>query len=98
MKRRTEVSTRSLSDYSRLILAMLEMDGVTLFDTRGRILAYHSFVHDPDPHGFAEGFAGGARSRAFSGMKRVIGHGLYAVLYKSQDGDGEFESQQRIRT
>jgi hypothetical protein len=81
----------ALQAYTHLIRNMLEMDGVTLFDTRGRILGYHAFVLDSGILPPRDSLNGGARSRAFHGMKAVLGPSLRAVLYKSQDGDGEFE-------
>jgi hypothetical protein len=91
MKKSSE-TTSALFAYSNLIRNMLETDGVTIFDTRGRIVSYHAFVLDPGVSTSYLDLTGGARSRAYLRMKTVLGSRLYAVLYKSQDGDGEFKA------
>ncbi len=92
LTRKSSETTSALFAYSNLIRNMLETDGVTIFDTRGRIISYHAFVLDPGVSASYLDLTGGARSRAYLRMKTALGSRLYAVLYKSQDGDGEFEA------
>jgi hypothetical protein len=91
LKKKTAESTSALFAHSNLIRNMLETDGVTIFDTRARIISYHAFVLDPGVSVSHLDLTGGARSRAYVRMKSALGNRLHAVLYKSQDGDGEFE-------
>ena len=91
VKYRDEGSTLCLAAHGSLIQKMLEMDGVTVFDTMGSVLAYNCFVRDlsqASDHGIR---LGGARKRAYEILKSKLGIDLIAALYKSQDGHGECE-------
>ena len=91
LRRRSPTSSRALSSHANLILSMLEMDGITMMDTTGKVIAFHVFVSEVNGNHQLHEQSGGARSRAFSNLKALIGKGIYAVLYKSQDGEAEFE-------
>jgi hypothetical protein len=76
-----------LANKSALLRGMLNSDGITLFDNRGRLLAYNCFVKVKQ----VRGVTGGARSRAFAALTDRIGRGLTAVFVRSQDGRAEFK-------
>lgn len=63
------------------------VDGIILFDKKGRLLGYNYFVNLPTE----KGLVGGARKRAFSSLKKKLGKGLVATFMQSQDGWTDFE-------
>ena len=76
-----------LRSSEELFSGILQSDGIVLFDASGSLIAYRVFyrptvtssTHAPVP-------AGGARRRAFEGLKSLVGTALSAVLFRSQDG------------
>lgn len=68
-----------------LVKSFLGQDGITVFTTKGRIIAFNVFVKSgPD----AQQIVGGARTRAFFAMKEL---GIFTVcFFKSQDGNEKF--------
>jgi hypothetical protein len=52
-----------------------------------RIIAYRVFYRPPQTAGsVASNVTGGARRRAFEGIKTLVGTQLSSVLFRSQDG------------
>jgi len=86
VKYRDEAATLSLSSYGLLIRKMMSMDGITVFDSSGEVLAFNCFVHEPRKTGPA--ILGGARKRAFEILSSHLEKDLSCVLYRSQDGYG----------
>jgi hypothetical protein len=86
LKKGTTDST-ALANKGALLKGMLNSDGITLFDNRGRLLGYNCFVkvkHERTA-------VGGARHRAFATLVDKIGNGLTAAFSRSQDGRAEFK-------
>jgi len=96
MKYRDEAATLSLSSYSNLIRKMMSMDGITVFDSSGEVLAYNCFIHEMGNHGPHPLVLGGARKRAFELMCGHLNHELSCVLYRSQDGYGICKKSDRL--
>lgn len=72
-----------------LVRGMLNSDGIILFDTRARLLGYNCFINI---NARASKVVGGARRRAFSALKTVVGRqGIVAAFMQSQDGWTEFK-------
>lgn len=82
-KERTNESSISLLAFSRVMISMLNHDGITLITDKAKILGYHMFIESITKEG--EQLVGGARTRAFQSM---VNSDLFAAcLYKSQDGN-----------
>lgn len=83
----TAGSILSLQRCEELLQGFLRCDGMIVFDTCGRVIAYRVFFR---PMGKvasdADGVVGGARRRAFEGVKDLVGKKLTSVLFRSQDG------------
>ncbi len=88
VKYRDEAATLSLSSYGALIRKMMSMDGITVFDSSGEVLAYNCFVHEIREPGRVRAVLGGARKRAFEILCSHLNQDLSCVLYRSQDGYG----------
>lgn len=84
---RTADAILGLQRCEELLRGFLRCDGIVLFDTKARVIAYRMFYR---PSGPAEAggatVIGGARRRAFEGLKTLVGTSLKAVLFRSQDG------------
>jgi hypothetical protein len=90
LKLRDENSTLSLVALGHLIQNMMKMDGVTIFNSSGKVLGFNCFVKDPALLGTTTpSISGGARRRAFEVLSSKIGSELIGTLYKSQDGMGD---------
>ena len=74
-----------------LLKGMLNSDGITLFDNRGRLLGYNCFIKLST----GEHPIGGARKRAFTTLAERIGKGLCAAFMQSQDGWSDFRERHR---
>jgi hypothetical protein len=81
----TAGSILTLQRCEELLQGFLRCDGMIVFDTVGRINAYRVFYR-PTGNGSASGVVGGARRRAFEGLKDLVGAQLISVLFRSQDG------------
>lgn len=87
-----QIHPSKLESQGHLIKGMLNSDGITLFDSRGRLLGYNCFIKikgDIDA-------PGGARKRAFHTIKLKIrasnnNSGIYSIFMQSHDGDTSFE-------
>jgi len=75
---------------SSLLKGMVSSDGITVFDSSARILAYNCFIAST---GEKKGSPpnGGARTRAYEALRGKIGKGLRAVYVQSQDGWTKFQ-------
>ena len=78
-------SETKLESYSELFMDMLNYDGITIVDNKGRIRAYNVFVESDS--GKENNIVGGARKRAAftvinSKAKKIVG-----VYFQSQDGE-----------
>lgn len=68
-----------------LVRSFLGQDGITVFTTKGRIIAFNVFVKSALN---APQVVGGARTRAFLAMQQL---GIFSVcFFKSQDGNEKF--------
>lgn len=85
-KEKNNESSVSLSAHGKIMIEMLNHDGITLFTNKGKILGYHMFIRS-----YLDGneqSIGGARTRAFQSMQKSK---LFnACFYKSQDGNSKF--------
>jgi hypothetical protein len=68
-----------------LLRGFLKSDGMTVFDTKGRVTAYRVFYQAPKSKSSTQ-IVGGARRRAFENIKQLVGSELSSVLFRSQDG------------
>ncbi len=75
-----------IASKGHLLKGMLNSDGITLFDNRGRLLGYNCFIKLST----RDHLIGGARKRAFVTLAERIGRGLGAVFMQSQDGRSDF--------
>lgn len=78
-------SEEKLTSYSELFMDMLNYDGITVIDNKGRIRAYNVFVESDSSKDI--NILGGARKRAAftvinSKVKKIVG-----VYFQSQDGE-----------
>lgn len=69
-----------------LIQGLLRSDGMVLFDKSGRVVGYRAFYRPAEANSTSTAVVGGARRRAFEGAKSLVGQGLHALLFRSQDG------------
>lgn len=74
-----------LNAYAALIQGMVGSDGITVFNTKGRLLAYNCFIQSPSRVD-GKPVVGGARTRAYEALRKKIGKGIDAVFIQSQDG------------
>ena len=83
----TAGSILGLQRCEELLQGFLRCDGIIAFDTSGRVTAYRVFFR---PTGEiserANAPEGGARRRAFEGVRGLVGGQLVSVLFRSQDG------------
>jgi hypothetical protein len=78
-----------LTSRKSVVKSMLSQDGITVFTTKGRVIAFNVFVKNPTT---ATAVIGGARTRAFMAMQEI---GIFeACLFKSQDGNEKFWRKQ----
>jgi len=82
--------TSNLESKGALLQGMLNSDGITLFDSRSRLLGYNCFVK-PDSEEETLSINGGARKRAFGSLSSKVGTELSAVFIQSQDGWTEYK-------
>jgi hypothetical protein len=79
-----------------LLVGIMQSDGIIAFDERGRVTAYRVFFRQApveqaeNPKAAPPKPIGGARRRAFEGLKPLVGTALKGALFRSQDGLTEF--------
>jgi len=87
----TAESILTLQRCEDLLNGFLKCDGIILFDVSGCISAYRVFFRPSKVEGEdAPKIVGGARRRAFEGLKGLLGENLDSVLFRSQDGQTIF--------
>ncbi|CAH8295917.1 hypothetical protein EV196_11310 [Mariniflexile fucanivorans] len=74
-----------LNGFFTIIIGMMESDGITVFTDKGEVAAYNVFVKHPDSIAKTN-TSGGARSRTFLTLCKLIGKGLESAYIQSQDG------------
>jgi hypothetical protein len=81
-----------------LAIGMFQSDGIVVFDDEGKITAYRVFFREvASSKSVGEqkkpkvAPVGGARRRAYEGLKQLVGTELNSVLFRSQDGLTEVE-------
>jgi len=72
---------------SELVSGLMSSDGIAVFNDSGYILGFRAFIKNNSSE---KQVAGGARSRAYQAMKSLVGSGLSAVFFRSQDGKTDF--------
>jgi hypothetical protein len=82
----TAGSILTLQRCEELLHGFLRCDGMIVFDTLGRVTAYRVFYRPMEKERPATGIVGGARRRAFEGVKSLVGNRLVSALFRSQDG------------
>lgn len=82
-------SILKLQRCEELLNGLVNCDGIVAFDNCGRIVAYRIFFRPPSQEAATTKIVGGARRRAFEGIKPLIGtrKKLRAALFRSQDGE-----------
>ena len=93
----TESDALALIAYSNLFRRMIGMDGITVFDSGGRLLGYNCFIHQQIIGSPPHQIVGGARRRAFEVLCDEVGRTLVAALYRSRDGAAECRESPRSR-
>jgi hypothetical protein len=70
-----------------LLSGILQSDGIVIFDTTACVVAYRVFYRPSHPETpGAPTPTGGARRRAFDGVRAMVGTSLVSALFRSQDG------------
>ncbi len=76
-----------LSTSVELVAGMLSSDGITVLDTRGRVLAFNWFIRTDTRKLTARESIGGARHRAFSALRGLVDKRQIVGCYiRSSDG------------
>jgi len=79
-------STRKLDDGIRMLLSMMDFDGMTIIDTQGNIRAYYCFVKIDQN----DSSLGGSRHIAFATLKKKNNDLYKAIYFQSHEGHIEF--------
>jgi len=79
-------STRKLDDGIRMLLSMMDYDGMTIIDTQGNIRAYHCFVKINQN----DSSSGGSRHIALATLKKKNNNLYRAIYFQSHEGHVEF--------
>lgn len=75
--------------FTGLLLEMLNIDGITVVDNKGRIRAYNVFVNPEATD--VENLSGGARKRAANFLRHQKNPNYIGVYFQSQDGMSSYE-------
>jgi hypothetical protein len=86
----TAGSILTLQRCEELLHGFLRCDGMIVFDTEGRVTTYRLFYRPRGNSPAPAGVVGGARRRAFEGVKSLVGQHLVSALFRSQDGLTEY--------
>ena len=84
IERSNDASVNLLS-HGKVLISMLNHDGITIMTNTGKVIGYHMFI--PKIDGEID-INGGARTRAFQSM--INSKKFSACLYKSQDGKSKY--------
>jgi len=79
-------SMLNLQRCEELLQGFLRCDGIVVFDAHGCITAYRVFYRHHAGAAPIPAVDGGARRRAFEGIRMLVGPHLLAALFRSQDG------------
>jgi hypothetical protein len=93
--KRSAAALAKLNSYEALMSGMISSDGVTIFTTDAKILAFRVFVRPNEQESMQLetcSVTGGARTRAFELLKLRLHGSLYAAFLRSQDGHTEIRS------
>lgn len=85
---KTAISVSRLQVASELLGGFVRSDGITLLSVTGQVLGYRAFIRTAAPENLA---TGGARTRAFAGLAALVGAGLEAAFFRSEDGRMEIK-------
>lgn len=91
----SSVSLGNIAAACELLAGFIHSDGITVFSSSGKVLAYRAFVKSEADQNPA---MGGARTRAFQSLKAQVGETLGAAFFRSQDGRMEmaFPEQEQM--
>lgn len=84
--RRDANAIPQLQALENIVCGMLCCDGIVVFDTRARVVAYNGFIKLK-----ASNVVGGARRRACQALCDKVGKGLKAAFFQSQDGTSDLK-------
>ncbi len=79
-------SILTLQRCEELLQGFLRCDGIVMFDTSANVTAYRVFFRPNAAVMKIPTIVGGARRRAYEGIKELVGSQLVSVLFRSQDG------------
>jgi hypothetical protein len=83
----TAESLLNLQRSEELLSGLVRCDGIVVFNTVAQVIAYRVFYRGVGVAATIPPIVtGGARRRAFEGVKTLVGTGLQSVLFRSQDG------------
>lgn len=77
-----------------LFISMMNIDGITIINTKGQIVAYNVFLKQSSAHGIS----GGARKRTALSLKTLdsANFKIKGVYFQSQDGNSHYERVDRV--
>lgn len=84
-----------LNANAALIKGMISSDGITVFDSSARLIAYNCFIASPNKVA-GKVVIGGARTRAFEALASKVGKQLAGVFMQSQDGWTRFDGGDNV--
>lgn len=82
-----------LNGFFTIIVGMMESDGITVFTDKGEVAAYNVFVKHHSSIAKTN-TPGGARSRTFLTLCKLIGNGIESAYIQSQDGKIETKNNE----
>lgn len=74
---------------SGLLIEMMNLDGITIIDSQGRIKAFNVFINQAEVKDIKVG--GGARKRAAYAILHTEDENILGVYFQSQDGNAFYE-------
>jgi len=89
-RNKDEESVSQLASLEALLRGMLASDGITVFRSDSTLFGYRAFV-PLNERGTGNIQIGGARRRAYDGLIGMIGNGIAAAFFRSQDGETKFK-------
>jgi hypothetical protein len=92
---KTAVSVGRLQSAAELLQGFINSDGITVLNGAGKVLAYRAFIKSADP---ASPATGGARTRAYAAVSALVGSGLDAAFFRSQDGRLDIKISEKVGT
>lgn len=85
---KTASSMSRLQAAAELVSGFICSDGITVFNSAGKVMGYRAFIRSDEAETPSEG---GARSRAYAAMIKLVGGDLNAAYFKSQDGKTQYQ-------